>query len=221
MVHNAQDHPEGLSVEAVEAGRLLFAAECVFVAASMTVEALPPEHLPEVCFAGRSNVGKSSLVNALCGRRALARTSQTPGRTRQLVFFSLASRLQLVDLPGYGYAKVSKSEAGAWTKLTKRFLVGRASLRRVFLLIDARRGIGAGDMEIMAILDASAVSWAAVLTKADKLKPGLLDETVTATRAAISKHVAAYPELFVTSSQKGEGIETLRAHIAGLALPRG
>ena len=155
---------------ALENGRLLFAGPCEFIAAANNMRVLPPEGLPEICFAGRSNVGKSSLVNALTGRKTLARTSQTPGRTRQLIFFSLTNRIQLVDLPGYGYARAPKTDIKAWTTLTRKFLAGRASLQRVFLLIDSRRGIGPGDAEIMALLDSSAVSWTVVLTKVDKLK---------------------------------------------------
>jgi len=176
--------------------------------------------LPEICFAGRSNVGKSSLVNALTGRRMLARTSQTPGRTRQLIFFDLGHRLGLVDLPGYGYASAPKSDIEAWTKLTRKFLAGRQSLQRVFLLIDARRGVGKGDSEIMKLLDESAVSWAAVMTKADKLKPEPLEKICRATEAIIATHVAAFPELFVTSSQTVDGIPHLRGHITSFALQK-
>ena len=179
--------------------------------------ALPPITLPEVCFAGRSNVGKSSLVNALTGRKTLARTSQTPGRTRQLIFFDLAHRLQLVDLPGYGYASAPKADIKAWTNLTRKFLAGRTSLQRVFLLIDSRRGIGRADREIMGLLDDTAVSWAAVLTKADKLKPAKLEAVCEATEAAIAAHVAAFPELFVTSSERGDGVAHLRGHLAMFA----
>ena len=205
---------------ALENGRLLFAGACDFIAAANNMRVLPPEGLPEICFAGRSNVGKSSLINSLTGRKTLARTSQTPGRTRQLIFFSLADRIQLVDLPGYGYARAPKTDIKAWTTLTRKFLAGRASLQRVFLLIDSRRGIGPGDAEIMALLDASAVSWAVVLTKVDKLKQTELSAVCTATQARIGKHVAAFPELFVTSSEGGTGIAALRAHIGALALPR-
>jgi GTP-binding protein len=221
MVHHAQNSEGELTAEEIEAGRLLFAGSCDFIAAANNMQVLPPEGLPEICFAGRSNVGKSSLVNALTGRRALARTSQTPGRTRQLIFFDLASRLQLVDLPGYGYASAPKTDIKAWTTLTRKFLAGRASLQRVFLLIDARRGVGSADAEIMALLDASAVSWAVVMTKADKLKPTPLKAVCDATSEMIARHVAAYPHIFVTSSQEGDGIAELRAHLAGLALPRG
>ena len=221
MVHHS-DHREGeLTAEELEAGRLLFAGSCDFIAAANNMHVLPPEGRPEICFAGRSNVGKSSLINALTGRKALARTSQTPGRTRQLIFFDLASRLQLVDLPGYGYASAPKTDIKAWTTLTRKFLAGRASLQRVFLLIDCRRGIGSADGEIMKLLDASAVSWAVVMTKADKLKPGPLEKVCAATSATVSRHVAAFPQLFVTSSEKGEGIAELRAHLTGMALPKG
>jgi GTP-binding protein len=219
MVHfEARD--ESQLAANIETGRLLFAGACDFVAAANNMKALPPVTLPEICFAGRSNVGKSSLVNALTGRKTLARTSQTPGRTRQLIFFNLADRLQLVDLPGYGYAAAPKTDIKAWTNLTRKFLAGRPSLQRVFLLIDSRRGIGAADRDIMTLLDETAVSWAVVMTKADKQKPEALRAVCAATESAISKHVAAYPGLFVTSSQTGAGIETLRAHMAGFAVPK-
>ena len=211
---------DGPDEAALENGRLLFAGACDFIAAANNMKVLPPEGLPEICFAGRSNVGKSSLINALTGRKTLARTSQTPGRTRQLIFFSLADRIQLVDLPGYGYARAPKTDIKAWTTLTRKFLAGRASLQRVFLLIDARRGIGPGDSEIMTLLDASAVSWATVITKADKLKPAALEAVCNDTRSRITTHVAAFPELFVTSAEAATGIAELRAHLGALALPR-
>ena len=204
----------------IEAGRLLFAGPCDFIAAAQNLTALPSISLPEIAFAGRSNVGKSSLVNALTGRTTLARTSQTPGRTRQLIFFSLANRLQLVDLPGYGYAKASKADIRAWTKLTRKFLVGRQSLQRMLLLIDSRRGIGPADKEMMKLMDDSAVSWAVVLTKADKVKSEQLQKTFDKTQQETSRHVAAFPHIWTTSSQTGEGIAELRAHLAGLSLPR-
>ena len=211
---------DGPDEAALENGRLLFAGACDFIAAANNMKVLPPEGLPEICFAGRSNVGKSSLINALTGRKTLARTSQTPGRTRQLIFFSLADRIQLVDLPGYGYARAPKTDIKAWTTLTRKFLAGRASLQRVFLLIDARRGIGPGDSEIMTLLDASAVSWAVVITKADKLKPAALEAVCNYTISRITTHVAAFPELFVTSAEAATGIAELRAHLGALALPR-
>ena len=206
--------------EEIEAGRLLFAGPCDFIAAAQNLTALPPISLPEIAFAGRSNVGKSSLVNALTGRKTLARTSQTPGRTRQLIFFSLASRLQLVDLPGYGYARASKTDIKAWTKLTRKFLVGRQSLQRMFLLIDSRRGIGQADKEMMKLMDDSAVSWAVVLTKVDKIKSEQLQKVCDKTQQEINLHVAAYPHIWQTSSQTGAGIAELRAHLASLSLPR-
>ena len=219
MVHNETSGEEQLAKD-IEAGRLLFAGQCDFIAAANNMKALPPVTLPEICFAGRSNVGKSSLVNALTGRRMLARTSQTPGRTRQLIFFNLSNRLQLVDLPGYGYASAPKTDIKAWTNLTRRYLAGRPSLQRVFLLIDSRRGIGPADWDIMNFLDETAVSWAVVMTKADKQKTDPLSIICNETAKKISKHVAAYPELFVTSSESGVGIETLRAHLARLCLPK-
>ena len=216
MVHYEARRTE-LTPDQLEAGRLLFAGQCDFIAAANSMPALPPITLPEVCFAGRSNVGKSSLVNALTGRKTLARTSQTPGRTRQLIFFDLAHRLQLVDLPGYGFASAPKTDIMAWTNLTRKFLAGRTSLQRVFLLIDSRRGIGKADQEIMRLLDDTAVSWAAVLTKADKLKPAELEKVFIATETVIATHVAAFPELFVTSSERGDGVVHLRGHLAMFA----
>ena len=207
-------HPDA---EAIEAGRLLFAGQCEFVAAANNLASLPPISLPEIAFAGRSNVGKSSLINALTSRNNLARTSQTPGRTRQLIFFSLSGRLQLVDLPGYGYAKAPKTDIQAWTKLTKQFLAGRQTLQRLMLLIDSRRGINEADRQMMKLMDEQAVSWAVVLTKMDKLTARQQDEIISNTSAQISKHVAAFPHVWTTSSAEKTGIEALRAHIAGLA----
>ena len=207
-------HPDA---EAIEAGRLLFAGQCEFVAAANNLGSLPPLSLPEIAFAGRSNVGKSSLINALTSRNNLARTSQTPGRTRQLIFFSLSGRLQLVDLPGYGYAKAPKTDIQAWTKLTKQFLAGRQTLQRLMLLIDSRRGINEADRQMMKLMDEQAVSWAVVLTKMDKLTARQQDEIISNTSAQISKHVAAFPHVWTTSSAEKTGIEALRAHIAGLA----
>ena len=202
----------------LEVGRLLFARPCEFIAAANNLEALPDMQRPEVAFAGRSNVGKSSLVNALTGRRMLARTSQTPGRTRQLIFFNLADRIGLVDLPGYGYASAPKTDIKAWTKLSRQFLAGRQSLQRVFLLIDSRRGIGSADQEVISLLNDTAVSFAVVLTKSDKLKKPELNKIVEDTEKKSAKNVAAYPQVWVTSSEKTDGIAELRAHIASLAL---
>ncbi len=219
MVHNETSGEEQLTKD-IEVGRRLFAGQCDFIAAAHNIKALPPVTLPEICFAGRSNVGKSSLINSLTGRRTLARTSQTPGRTRQLIFFNLASRLQLVDLPGYGYASAPKTDIKAWTNLIRRYLAGRPSLQRVFLLIDSRRGIGSSDRDIMNLLDETAVSWAVVITKADKQKTENLSKVVEETAEKIGKYVAAYPDLFVTSSESGMGMETLRAHLARFGLPK-
>jgi GTP-binding protein len=203
---------------AIEAGRLLFAQECGFVAATTTLDRLPPDSLPEIAFAGRSNVGKSSLINALTGRKTLARTSNTPGRTQQLNFFDLGHRLLLVDLPGHGFAKVSKTQVRDWTRLVKDYLRGRVSLRRVCLLVDARHGLKDNDREVMALLDQAAVVYQVVLTKADKTKPAELAATLEALSAELSKRVAAYPVLFPTSAVNGEGIPELRAELATLAL---
>ena len=204
----------------IEAGRLLFAGECTFLAASNSMKNLAPMARDEVAFAGRSNVGKSSLVNALTGRKTLARTSQTPGRTRQLIFFNLADRLDLVDLPGYGYASAPKTDIEAWSKLTRQYLVGRQTLQRVMVLVDSRRGIGKADKLIMDMLDDSAVSWALVLTKVDKLKAAQVAEVFAKAQAETKKHVAAFPHVFLTSSHDGRGITELRAHLCRLAAPR-
>ena len=202
----------------LEVGRLLFARSCEFIAAANNLEALPDMQRPEVAFAGRSNVGKSSLVNALTGRKMLARTSQTPGRTRQLIFFNLADRIDLVDLPGYGYASAPKTDIKAWTKLSRQFLAGRQSLKRVFLLVDSRRGIGSADEKVISLLNDTAVSFAVVLTKSDKLKKPELSKIVEDTEQKTAKNVAAFPKIWVTSSEKEDGIADLRAHIASLAL---
>ncbi|HEV2546696.1 MAG TPA: ribosome biogenesis GTP-binding protein YihA/YsxC [Stellaceae bacterium] len=203
--------------DAEEKGRHLFAQSCDFVAGAPSDAALPPAHLPEIAFAGRSNVGKSSLVNALTGRRTLARISHTPGRTQQLNFFSLAERLMLVDLPGYGFAVASKAKVAGWTKLTERYLKGRPTLRRVLLLIDARHGIKEADRPIMAMLDETGVSYQLVLTKIDKVRAAELQRRAAATAAELATHVAAHPTIHLTSAHDGLGIAALRASIAALA----
>ena len=204
---------------ALEFGRWLFAQECVFVNGSTKLETIPEIALPELAFAGRSNVGKSSLLNALTGRNTLARTSNTPGRTQQLNFFSLADRLTLVDMPGYGYAKAPKTEIARWTRLVDTYLKGRPTLRRVLLLIDGRHGVKKTDEPVMKMLDEAAVSYQLVLTKADKLRPQSRAARIAETEAVIRKHVAAHPVLHVTSAEEGTGVAELRAALAALAEP--
>ena len=207
---------EAASIE-LEVGRLLFAQTCDFVMGVRTEVDLPPVELPEVAFAGRSNVGKSSLLNALTNRRTLARTSNTPGRTREVNFFRLGGRLMLVDLPGYGYARAGKKEIARWNELIEDYLRGRGNLLRVYLLIDARRGIGAPDRKVMELLDKAAVVYQVVLTKIDKVKPGPLGKVQAATEAELKGHAAAYPEILATSSKNKIGLELLRATVATLA----
>jgi GTP-binding protein len=202
---------------AEEKGRRLFARACDFLTGAASDAALPPAHHPEIAFAGRSNVGKSTLVNALTGRRTLARVSHTPGRTQQLNFFSLGEQLILVDLPGYGFAAASKAKVAGWTQLTERYLKGRPTLRRVLLLIDARHGIKEADRPIMAMLDEAAVSYQIVFTKIDKVRAGELQRRAATTAAALAKHVAAHPVIHLTSAHDGLGIAALRASIAALA----
>jgi GTP-binding protein len=203
--------------ELLEAGRLLFARDCRFVAGAADEAGLPEETLPEIAFLGRSNVGKSSLVNALSGRRMLARTSNTPGRTRQINFFSLDQRLMLVDLPGYGYAEASKAAIKSWTGLVQYYLRRRASLRRVCLLVDARHGIKDPDRPIMQLCDTAGLSFQVVLTKLDKLVAAERAATAEAVAAEIGRHAAAHPEIHLTSAEKGFGIAALRAALAEFA----
>ena len=197
-----------------ERGRLLFAGETEFVKGVVAMSGLPPADRIEVCFAGRSNVGKSSLINALTGRKGLARASNTPGRTQEINFFTAGAAHYLVDLPGYANAPLPVVEK--WQKLLKQYLSGRQTLRRAFVLIDARHGIKAVDNEIMNLLDSAAVTFQCVLTKADKVKAKDREMVLTQTRSALSKHPAAFPEIVVTSSEKGDGIATLRTIIATL-----
>ena len=197
----------------IEQGRKLFAGEWQFFWASPSVETLPPMAGMEVAFAGRSNVGKSSLINALTGRNALARTSHTPGRTQELIFFEGPDKegLRLVDMPGYGYASAPKVKIASWTALIHKFLQGRASLARVYVLVDARHGLKDVDLDVLKTLDKSAVSYQLVLTKADQVKPSELEQTLAATITALAKHPAAFPVVLVTSSRTGAGMPELRA----------
>jgi GTP-binding protein len=199
--------------EPKERGRMMFAAETTFVKGVVAMDGLPPADRLEVCFAGRSNVGKSSLINALTGRRSLARASNTPGRTQEINYFAAADRY-LVDLPGYGFAEAPVATVEKWQRLLRAYLSGRQTLRRAFVLIDMRHGVKAVDEEILKLLDRSAVTFQAVLTKSDKIKTSDHAAVLEQVRGALRKHPAAYPELIVTSSEKGEGIETLRAIIA-------
>ncbi len=202
--------------DALEKGRLMFAGETEFVKGVVAMDGLPEADRLEVCFAGRSNVGKSSLINALTGRKGLARASNTPGRTQEINFFTAAD-FYIVDLPGYGFANAPLAVVEKWQRLLKQYLSGRQTLRRVFVLIDARHGAKAVDEEIMSLLDRSAVTFQVVMTKVDKLRGDALEKSLEKTRAAMARHPAAFPELILTSSEKGDGIETLRAIIAGIS----
>jgi GTP-binding protein len=199
-----------------EAGRLMFAGPVDFVKGVVAMEGLPPPDRAEVCFAGRSNVGKSSLINALTGRKSLARASNTPGRTQEINFFTAGDSHYLVDLPGYGYAEAPVAVVEKWQRLLKAYLSGRQTLRRAFVLIDTRHGVMKVDVEIMTLLDKSAVTFQVVMTKADKVRAAEQEKTLTQVRGALQKHPAAYPEIVLTSAEKGDGIETLRAIIAGI-----
>jgi len=207
---------EAPDAEAEETGRKLFAGQSEFVKGVVAMSGLPPADRVEVCFAGRSNVGKSSLINALTGTKGLARASNTPGRTQEINFFTQGPDLYLVDLPGYGYANAPLPVVEKWQKLLKQYLSGRQTLRRAFVLIDARHGVKPVDEEIMALLDSSAVTFQCVLTKADKVKGKDRDKVLAQVRGALARHPAAFPEIVLTSSEKGDGIATLRAIIAGL-----
>jgi GTP-binding protein len=205
----------------IGAGRRLFAPEWRFVFAAGSATSLPPMKGNEIAFVGRSNVGKSSLINALTNRSSLARTSHTPGRTQELVFFAADDRLTLVDMPGYGYAAAPKAKVAAWTALIHAYLKGRANLRRVYVLVDGRRGLVAADDEVLETLDSAAVSYQIVLTKADEVKASELAACFDATHAALSKHPAAFPEALATSTRSGAGIPELRAAIARLLAEQG
>ena len=199
-----------------EKGRLLFAGETEFVKGVVAMSGLPPAGLMEVCFAGRSNVGKSSLINALTGRKGLARASNTPGRTQEINYFTAGDDHYLVDLPGYGYANAPVAVVEKWQRLLRQYLSGRQTLRRAFVLIDSRHGVKKVDEEILSLLDSAAVTFQVVMTKADKVKEAERAKVLDQVRGALSKHPAAFPELIVTSSEKGWGIPSLRAIIATL-----
>ncbi|MEQ1930292.1 MAG: ribosome biogenesis GTP-binding protein YihA/YsxC [Parvularculaceae bacterium] len=201
---------------AIELARRLFVGPCDFMRGVVAMEGLPGEFGPEVAFAGRSNVGKSSLLNALTGRKNLARASSTPGRTQEINFFDLGGKMRLVDLPGYGYARASRGSAKSWSRLTRDYLKGRAALRRVCLLIDARHGLKESDVEIMALLDQAAVNYEIVLTKSDKVKAPDLEALLAATAAAIARRPAAHPVIRATSAETGDGVPELRADLAAL-----
>ncbi|MEZ5894104.1 MAG: ribosome biogenesis GTP-binding protein YihA/YsxC [Parvularculaceae bacterium] len=206
------------SDDQIEAGRRMFAREAVFMLGVVNLQSLPDEGPAEIAFAGRSNVGKSSLLNALVGQNGLARASNTPGRTREINYFDLAGDLRLVDLPGYGYAKAPREEVEKWTALTKDFLRGRTVLRRVCVLIDSRHGLKAVDNGVMDLLDEAAVNYQIVLTKTDKIKPSALEKLTQETAKAIARRPAAHPVVRATSSETGEGLEILRAELAALAV---
>jgi GTP-binding protein len=200
----------------IETGRRLFTGDWQFIAAAGTENSLPPMRGTEIAFAGRSNVGKSSLINALAGRKALARTSRTPGRTQELIFFSTGSALTLVDMPGYGYAAASKTKIGAWTELIHAYLRGRANLARVYVLVDARHGLKATDDQVFEALGQAAVSHQIVLTKADEVSDAELARRTAEVTAALTKRPAAFPTVLATSAREGSGIESLRAAVARL-----
>lgn len=208
----AEDDPTLL-----EAGRKLFAGPCAFLKGVVALDGLPPPDRIEVCFAGRSNVGKSSLINALTGRKALARASNTPGRTQEINFFTLGEAFYLVDLPGYGFAEAPKAVVAQWQALLRAYLSGRPSLRRAFLLVDARHGLLAADTEIIGLLQRSAVTFQVVLTKADKPSAAELRRVIASVGAALARSPAAYPAIAVTSSQTGLGLDVLRSIVAGMS----
>jgi GTP-binding protein len=211
--------PESADAITLEAGRRLFTQPCAFMRGVLDLEQMPAPVLPEITFAGRSNVGKSSLINALTGRKTLARTSVTPGRTQEINFFDLGGRLILSDLPGYGYAQAPKDKVDTWTDFIRLYLKGRPNLRRALVLIDARHGLKDSDREIMTLMDKSAVNYQIVLTKADKVKPPALAALRESIAGELTKHVAAHPEVLATSAAEGTGIAEMRAALSELAKP--
>jgi GTP-binding protein len=204
------------SKDQIDAGRRLFGGPSAFMLGVAKLDQLPPVRGVEIAFAGRSNVGKSSLINALTGVNGLARASNTPGRTRELNFFDVNSQITLVDMPGYGYAKAPKADVKKWQSVLRGYLQGRPGLTRVFVLIDSRHGVLQADLDMFRLLDESAVTYQLVLTKIDKLKPGEAAKCLAATEAVIKKHAAAFPVIHVTSAGKNLGMDELRAEIAGL-----
>lgn len=211
------DRAEETDAEAIERGRKRFAGQCEFVKGVVAMDGLPPADRLEVCFAGRSNVGKSSLINALTGRKALARASNTPGRTQEINFFALGDAIYLVDLPGYGFAEAPRPVVSQWQALLRAYLAGRPTLRRAFLLIDARHGVKAVDTEIMDLLNRAAVTFQVVLTKADKPSAADLARIEDEVATALARHPAAFPSVVVTSAETGLGLDVLRSVIAGMA----
>jgi GTP-binding protein len=209
-----------LDADAIEAGRLLFARECKFRYAAGEIERLPPSGLPEIAFAGRSNAGKSSLINALTGRSALARTSRTPGRTQELIFFELGGEVMLVDMPGYGYAAAPVEAVKTWSEFAKNYLRGRRNLYRVYVLADARHGLKAADLAMLDVLDNAAVSYQLVLTKGDEVKAKDQPARLAGVEAALARRPAAYPGVILTSSRTGAGLPELRAAVASLLAAR-
>jgi GTP-binding protein len=205
--------------DALAAGQRLFTRPCAFLRGVVALDQIPVSALPEIAFAGRSNVGKSSLINALTGNGSLARTSNTPGRTQEINFFDLGGRLMMADLPGYGFAAAPKEKVAAWTDVIKLYLKGRPTLRRALVLIDSRRGFKAVDREIMSLMDDAAVNYQIVLTKTDKVKPGPLAALCTAMTAELATRVAAHPDMLLTSATTGEGLADARAALSELARP--
>jgi GTP-binding protein len=218
----ATPDPNAVTADEIEAGRLLFTQAWTFKRGSPDLDHLPPDDRPEIAFAGRSNVGKSSLINALVGQTGLARASNTPGRTQDLNFFSVPHQtFYLVDMPGYGYAEAPKDKVASWNRILRGYLAGRKTLLRVYVLIDARHGVKPADHEIMSLLDTAAVSYQAVLTKADKISRTALDAVIAKTGRELSRHPAAYPGVIATSADAGTGIDVLRARISRLIEGRG